>query len=896
MVDLVIIAIYFALIMWIGLKSGNKINGIKEFSVGNRNFSVPVLVAALSGTLIGGGGTFGLAEKVFSSGLIFLVAYCGILVERILTSTLVAEKMQPFFGMITAGDIMGQLYGKNAKVITGIATVTTSIFILGAHITTTGFIFQSFTGIPLNIGLMISTIAVLIYSAYGGIAAVSFTDVVQFCFMLVSIPLVAFLTLSEVGGFAGIVEAVPKSHLNLFELDRASILQHGAVFLSYSLPALYPVVIQRMLMAKNIRQIKVSLYLNTFLSAFYFSIIALIGLLALTKDPNLNAQHAFPFLIQQTMPTGIKGLIIVGLLATVMSTVDSFLNLIGVSFTNDVLQPLTKSQLPEKQQLIIARVTMVFISLAGLISAMYFNGILENVFASMNLWLPFIFPPLFLGIRFNQGSSSAFILGGCAAAFTLLSTKIFGLYQGFLPTILAAMANGLIIYAWPKFARSPKPRTMYRQKIISESLNNLAREIKTQAISYLKISDTMGLFVFLLITIPLLSVASSGKWVGRADTIISIILSCAAVIFILKDLWIERISKQLWISICLIAILILSQISKPLATLCSGNSTIAALTNLIIGAAIISLFFGALSSIALVLVGMLFGLALLPFYSPPASDSLYHLIETSLRILILVYFAVYFRKKDKNLLNNFLNLNGIMAHEVGHSIVSMNFCAKRLRNSLPTLIDCYKLHAHHCPNLPAVSESNIKALQKLVDRLTENANRTKDTIQIIQTGIESNIAINGQIEDFSTRQAIIEAFNSGSLTEDSIKLKISPEDFCITANRGAVIHVFINIFKNSVQALKEIEEPNLEVKIFSDTYTVKIIDNGPGIPSNLLGRIFENGFTTKPDGQGKGLAFCSLIMASLGGSISVESTPGCTAFHLNFHQNRRTPNVSSIQS
>ena len=464
MIDLIVIAIYFLLVLWIGLKSGNKVRDIKEFSIGNRSFSVPVLVAALSGTLIGGGGTFGLAEKVFSSGLIFLAAYYGILVERVLTATLIAGKMKPYFGMITAGDIMGKLYGKPAKVITGIATVATSIFILGAHITTTGFIFQAFTGIPLNIGLAVSTLCILVYSAYGGIAAVSFTDVVQFGFMLVSIPLVAFITLADIGGINGIIQTVPNTHLNFLALEKESLWNHGTIFLSYSLPALYPVVIQRMLMAKNVRQIRLSLYFNTLLSAFYFGIIGLIGLLALTKDASLKAQHAFPFLIQNSMPVGIKGLIIVGLLATVMSTVDSFLNLIGVSFTNDVLQPLTNSALSNKSELLIARVTMIVIGLAGLISALYFDGILENIFASMNLWLPFIFPPLFLGIRSNQGSASAFLLGGCVAALTLLGAKIFGLSQGFLPILLSATANALTIYFWPKLTVPHKVETLPANK------------------------------------------------------------------------------------------------------------------------------------------------------------------------------------------------------------------------------------------------------------------------------------------------------------------------------------------------------------------------------------------------------------------------------------------------
>lgn len=888
MIDMIIIIIYFILVLWVGLRSGNKVRDIKEFSVGNCSFSVPVLVAALSGTLIGGGATFGLAEKVFSSGLIFLVAYCGILIERILTSIFIAQKMKPFFGMITAGDIIGKLYGKWAQVATGIATIVTSIFILGAHITTTGFIFEAFTGIPLNIGLMISTLCILVYSAYGGIAAVSFTDVVQFGFMLVSIPLVAFITLSDVGGIAGIIEAVPKTHLNFFMLKNESLWHHGTIFLSYSLPALYPVVIQRMLMAKNIRQIRLSLHYNTILSAFYFAIIALIGLLALTKDKTLEAKHAFPFLIQTTMPNGIKGLIIVGLLATVMSTVDSFLNLIGVSFTHDILQPLSKSEISQKRQLLIARITMIIIGLAGLISALYFNGILENVFASMNLWLPFIFPPLFLGIRANHGSATAFFLGGSLAALTMLITKIFGFTQGFLPTLLSAASNALTIYFWPKLSISANKETIKQKflitiKQVTDSTKNLTQEVKDITISHLKISDTLGLFILSLTTLPMLILAGSGIWPGLTDIVILSLLSCIAVTFILKDLWMERVKTPLLAVILLTLLIIVTQITKPLILLYLNNFSILTVTNLLLGLGVIWIFYGLLPGTLLLIVGTLFAFTLIPSYlTAIVNHNPHQIIEICLRLFILVYFATDFRKKDKILLENFLNLNGIMAHEVGHSIVSMNFCAKRLRNTLPVLIDCYKLHVHNSPSIVAISDSNIKALQHLVDRLTQNANRTKDTIQIIQTSIDANIKIDSRIDKFSARQAILEAFNSGSLTINNVDLVISAEDFFISANRGTVIHIFINILKNAIQALKDTPIPHLEAKILSDTHIIQFINNGPRISKKLQRRIFDNGFTTKADGQGKGLAFCQLMMTSFGGSISVDSSEKQTIFSFQF--------------
>src|SRR5690606_17662654 len=123
-----------------------------------------------------------------------------------------------------------KLYGKCAKILTGLATIATSIFIIGAHITTTGIILKSFFGLPLSISLTLSTISILVYCSYGGIGSVTFTDVVQFAFMLISIPLVAALSLVDAGGLSGIMAVAPEGFFSLDAMETDVLKNHSILF------------------------------------------------------------------------------------------------------------------------------------------------------------------------------------------------------------------------------------------------------------------------------------------------------------------------------------------------------------------------------------------------------------------------------------------------------------------------------------------------------------------------------------------------------------------------------------------------------------------------------------------------------------------------------------------
>lgn len=102
-----------------------------------------------------------------------------------------------------------------------------------------------------------------------------------------------------------------------------------------------------------------------------------------------------------------------------------------------------------------------------------------------------------------------------------------------------------------------------------------------------------------------------------------------------------------------------------------------------------------------------------------------------------------------------------------------------------------------------------------------------------------------------------------------------PED-CdpeIMADTKQFTQVFMNVVINAYQALSGVKDARLKIKALTqnDTLSIKISDNGPGIPPEIMNKIFEPFFTTKPKGSGLGLAVSQKIMKTMGGDLAVTT-------------------------
>lgn len=119
----------------------------------------------------------------------------------------------------------------------------------------------------------------------------------------------------------------------------------------------------------------------------------------------------------------------------------------------------------------------------------------------------------------------------------------------------------------------------------------------------------------------------------------------------------------------------------------------------------------------------------------------------------------------------------------------------------------------------------------------------------------------------------------------SIKYHVLHSEMFINADIGQIEQVLINLLTNSFSAVKQTKKPEIKVLAYNneDGITIEITDNGNGIESDKIDKIFIPFFSTKPQGTGIGLSLSKQIMKNHKGNIEVKSIPGKkTSFYIYF--------------
>lgn len=292
MIDVSIIISYLILSLIVGFVKGRNVKTMKDFSIASQSYSTPVLMATIIATNIGGSATIGNTQKIFTFGIIFILVILAEPIFMMFIAYFMAHRMGKFKGMLSVGEIMGKLYGKPARCITGISSTLLSIGVVGAQIVAIGYLLNFFTGIPYFWGVLIGCGTVTCYSTFGGIRAVTSTDVLQFFILIITIPMICVMALDHIGGYSKLFNALPMSHLDVIH-PKEGLPYHITFFLSMAIIFLNPPVIQRMLMARDSNQIKASMILSALLRTPFIFIIGLIGLLALAINPTVSSETAF---------------------------------------------------------------------------------------------------------------------------------------------------------------------------------------------------------------------------------------------------------------------------------------------------------------------------------------------------------------------------------------------------------------------------------------------------------------------------------------------------------------------------------------------------------------------------------------------------------------------------
>ncbi|GAB4392251.1 MAG: sodium:solute symporter family protein [Gammaproteobacteria bacterium] len=447
-IDLVIICLFLAINLVIGLACSKNINDLNQFSVGHRAFGSFAIYASLTASFIGGGYTLGNAAKVQQYGLIYACALLGFSLKEIFVALWIAPRMHAFHDCLSVGDIIGKCYGKSAKFFTGIFSLLICAGILGAQVGALNAIFSTFFELNALWGVLISFGIIIIYASLGGMRAVVYTDILQFIILMIGVPLTFFVGLHVIGGWPKIVATVPSTHL-FFLNNLSDFARFAALFIAFMLgEALVPPYVQRLFMTKTTQQTKRATLASGLTSIPFFLIAGAIGLVAYVLNPNLPDNQAFPYVVQHTLSPALRGLVIASIVAIIMSSAAGFLNAAAVAFTNDLIQPIWGNKLTSKQLLNFAKLSTFIVGIIAIVFALMINNVLDILLSSYQFWAPIILVPLLAAI-FQWPVSKQHFLAGAMGGITAVGFWQFVLNNPYAinSLIIGVLANAVCFAA-----------------------------------------------------------------------------------------------------------------------------------------------------------------------------------------------------------------------------------------------------------------------------------------------------------------------------------------------------------------------------------------------------------------------------------------------------------------
>jgi len=353
MIDFSIVVGYFALILFIALRGKIAANSsAEEYFLSSRSLSWYSIALSTIATNIQGYQFLGMMGSAYLYGLaqanLEINAVQGILLGAFVFIPLfLKEKITTItqFIKVKLGAQIALFYSLANISLFATLTLGAALF-WGAYAADMVFGEQLaflHSNRIIRIGILIFILGIFsaIYTYYGGLSAVVKTDIVQFSVLLIGGIVVCLVAVDHLGGWEQLYVKTPeKMHLHLAASHQTLPWTHlfGLFFLNINYWCANQTVMQRALAAKNIAHAQAGLMVGGMIKYFMAVIIVIpgIALYGILGDGLGEPDLAFPYLVKTYLPVGIKGIILCGLFASLMSTVDSTFNSLATLWSVDI--------------------------------------------------------------------------------------------------------------------------------------------------------------------------------------------------------------------------------------------------------------------------------------------------------------------------------------------------------------------------------------------------------------------------------------------------------------------------------------------------------------------------------------------------------------------------------
>lgn len=429
LIDTVIVVAYMLGMIAIGFYANRKQKDTEDYYVAGRNLgtgSIMVLwVASWVGgaSIIGGGGTaydLGVTAVWYvGSGII------GCLLFALTISPLV-NRIGTKLQNITYPELIESRYDSRCQIITTITTFLAYIGYTAGQIAAAGNILHVLVGWELSRAYIISAVVVVLYTSIGGYLAVTYTDWAQFALLFLGITIIGIpVSWSAVGGFAGLRATLPAGHFDLGAWGWGTILGMvvSITFSYFTAMDSYT----RMFAAKDEKSARN----GTILAIVFLGLVAFsatfMGMAARSIFPGLEGGGAaVATMVTEFFPPVIKGLVLAGILAAIMSTGDISILTASANITEDIYHRYINPKASDKFLLRMGMVCSLIVGVLATLLALKMVNIISMLYLAFTINSAGLFLPTFAAFYWKKANASSAFWSMTLALVTVLVWAIGG--------------------------------------------------------------------------------------------------------------------------------------------------------------------------------------------------------------------------------------------------------------------------------------------------------------------------------------------------------------------------------------------------------------------------------------------------------------------------------------
>lgn len=466
---------YLLVIMIIGIVAWRRTQNLSDFVLGGRQLGSWVAALSASASDMSGWLLLGLPGYAYLAGLESVWLALGLLIGTWLNWRLVAARLRRASEAAGNALTLPEYLSNQFNDTSGLIRVSSSFFVLlfflfytSSGLVAGGKLFEAVFGLPYLWAVASGALIIILYTAFGGFLAVSWTDLFQGLLMLLALVAIPLFALGEMGGIDNFITTVSEQNRQLLNPLTDSSGEPLGMIAIVSLMAWglgyfgQPHILARFKAIKHAdyvpkaRMIAVGWVFVTLTAA---CLVGLMGI-PLFETPLEDAEKVFIRLVDLLFHPLLAGICLAAILAAIMSTADSQLLVSSSTFTGDLYRLLLRKQAAERELVVVGRLAVLVIALMAFLLAMdRDNKVLDLVAYAWAGFGAAFGPAVLLSLYWKGmnrwGTLAGIVTGGLTVViWKPLQGGLFDLYE-IVPGFLASMLMIVLVSSMTKNRHHP---------------------------------------------------------------------------------------------------------------------------------------------------------------------------------------------------------------------------------------------------------------------------------------------------------------------------------------------------------------------------------------------------------------------------------------------------------